>query len=200
MKLIKIVKNFISEKEAKILSNWTTNNYKKPYFIDPKMNNDVNQTRFTTRHANVREGLNHSNYKVKYPDQCYDIQNRIFTYLNLTKRNLLPFPFFTDGIVTTICFPPGSCVRHKDPVYYSNTYTLHCNFCTQLPEDGGTTIIEGEEYKINNKDMLIYITSHLDHEVTECFGQTPRILWVYGFFIDNFHLNEIFNVKKYSYC
>ena len=46
------------------------------------------------------------------------------------------FPSFTNGVVTTIGFSPGGCVRHKDPIYYSNTYTLHCNFCTQNPEMG----------------------------------------------------------------
>lgn len=197
--MIKIVRNFISEEEAKKLSEWTNNNYKEPFFTDPKMNSDSKQTRFTTRHAHGRIDEQYKNYQVKYCEDVYKIQSRICEYLNLNKNNFLPFPSFTDGIVTTICFPPGSCSRHKDPIYYPNSYTLHCNFCTQQSENGGVTLIEGKKYHFNKTDMIMYVSSHLDHEVTECVGETPRILWVYGFSVNKLQLNKIFNIRSFSY-
>ena len=50
-KLVKIVKNFLTDDEVEVLNQWTLDHYKKPYFMDPRMNEDNEQTRFTTRHA-----------------------------------------------------------------------------------------------------------------------------------------------------
>lgn len=193
--LIKVEKNFISKNEIKSLSEWTMNNYKTPYFIDPKMNNDKTQTRYTTRHSFNRK-QEYKNLKVDYPQEVYNLQDRILKYLNLNKNNILPFPSFTDGIVTTICFPPGSCDLHKDPIYYPNTFTLHCNFCTQKPKKGGITIIENKKYEFDDSDMIIYVPSHLNHRATECIGDVPRILWVFGFFVAYEDLQRIFSIRK----
>ena len=166
--------------------------------MNPKMNNDNIQTRFTTRHAYGRIE-EYKNFKVDYPKEVFDIQNRLFEYLNLSKDNIIPFPSFTNGVVTTIAFSPGSCVSHKDPIYYPNTHTLHCNFCTQNPESGGITILEGKKYSFEYKDMIMYVSSHVEHEVTECIGDISRILWVYGFSVSLSKINRIFNIKPINY-
>jgi hypothetical protein len=197
-KLVKIEPNFISEEESKVLSNWTSSNYDQPYFMNPKMNNDKVQTRFTTRHAHHRIS-EYQDFKVKYPKEVYNIQKRIFKYLNLTLNDIIPFPAFTDGIVTTFGFSPGSCISHKDPIYYQNTYTLHCNFCTQTPESGGITILEGKEYPFKYRDMIMYVASHVEHEVSECVGNTPRVLWIFGFCVSLEQMNNIFNIKSFTY-
>jgi hypothetical protein len=199
LKFAKIVPEFITEEEAKILTDWTLSNYKEPYFMNPRMNNDKVQTRFTTRHSYGRIE-EYQDFKVKYPKESYNIQERIYNYLNLNQSDIIPFPSFTDGIVTTVGFSPGSCVKHKDPVYYPNTYTLHCNFCTQTPKSGGITILEGEEYHFEYKDMIMYVASHVEHEVTECVGDVPRVLWVFGFCVSLEKLNNIFNIKSFTYC
>lgn len=197
-KLIKIFHDFISEEESRVLSKWTLDNYQESFFIDPKMNNDSRQTRFSTRHAYLRDNQ-YKNHKVKYPKESFDIQKRIFEKFNLSYKNTIPFPSFTDGIITTICFSPGSCSSHKDPIYFPNTYTIHCNFCTQIPESGGITIIEGKKYHFNNRDMIVYATSHLEHEVTESYGDTPRVLWVFGFSLNYQQISNIFDLKKFQY-
>lgn len=196
-KMIKVVKNFISDEEISILNDWTLNNYQKPYFSDPRMNKDDVQTRFTTRHSYSRIE-EYKNYKVTYPNEVYDIQRRLISYLKLQSNSVAPWPSFTDGIVTTIAFSPGSCCKHKDPVYFK-PYTLHCNFVTQNPESGGITYIEDIPYEFKKNDMIMYITSHLEHEVTEISGEIPRILWVYGFCINLSELNNIFQIYKISY-
>lgn len=188
---IKIIKNFITEHEKNILNSWSIENYKKPFFSDPKMNLDKSQTRFTTRHSHNRNP-NYVNYKIKYPIEVYNIQKRLFVELNLDYRSLLPWPGFTDGVVNTIAFPPGSCIKHKDPVYYSDTYTLHCNLITKKAKSGGHTYIENKLYDIEEQDLLMYVTSHLEHEATEIGGDIPRILWVYGFCLEDLEVKSIF--------
>jgi len=196
--LIKIIHNFITDEERKSLNKWTLNNYKSSCFMNPRMNNDTKQTRFTTRHAHYREN-NFKDYKVKYPEESYSIQKRLFKYFNLDYRSIIPWPHFTDGIVTTIAFPPGSCFSHVDPIYYKDTYTLHCNIITQMPQKGGITTIENESYEVSENDVLMYITSHLNHEVNEIIGEKPRILWVFGFCLNKEEMDHIFDLKNVIY-
>ena len=197
-KLVKIVKNFLTDDEVEVLKQWTLDHYKKPYFMDPRMNEDNEQTRFTTRHAYGRIEK-YRDYKVEYPREVYDIQKRLITYLKVKEKTIAPWPSFTDGVVTTIAFPPGGCCKHTDPVYYKNTHTLHCNFVTQNPENGGITYVEDIPYRFNKNDMIMYITSHLEHKVTEISGNIPRILWVYGFCLNLIEMNNIFGISKFSY-
>ena len=197
-KLVKVVKNFITDNEIDELNQWTLSHYNEPYFMNPGMNNDESQTRFTTRHSYGR-CKEYQDYKVQYPKEVYDIQKRLLEYLKIKENTIAPWPSFTDGICTTIAFPPGSCCKHTDPIYFENTYTLHCNFVTQNPESGGITYVENTPYQFEKNDMIMYITSHLEHEVTEISGDIPRILWVYGFGITLPEMNHIFNIKSFSY-
>ena len=199
MKSIKIVKNFITEDESKILNKWTSDHYKEPYFVDARMNSDDHQTRFTTRHASLRSNEDYWDYKIKYPKEVYDIQKKLFEFLKIDKGQIIPSPSFNDGIVTTIAFSPGSCSEHVDPVYYDNTYTLHCNFITQNSEHGGITYIEGVPYETDERDLIMYVASHLKHRVTDIQDKTPRILWVFGFSIFEHQLNRIFKPDFFSY-
>jgi hypothetical protein len=194
---IKVIKNFLSNNEVNSLNEWTLNNFKSEIFIDPKMNHDNEQTRYTTRHTYLRKD-NDSSVQVKYPKESYIVQNKILKYLNLSSKNIAPLPYFFDGISTTISFSPGGCVKHIDPIYYSNTYTLHCNFITQYPKDGGVTIIDDKYYKTNSNDMLMYITSHAPHACSPGKGDIPRILWVYAMVIEKYQLIKIFNNLNYE--
>tara|TARA_Y100000033_G_C2726165_1_gene100939 strand:- start:8 stop:616 length:609 start_codon:yes stop_codon:yes gene_type:complete len=197
-KLVKRVENFLTEGEINVLNDWTSNHYNKPYFVNPGMNNDSEQTRFTTRHAYGR-CEEYQEYQVEYPKEVYDIQKRLIKYLKLNQNSIAPWPFFTNGICTTIAFSPGSCVEHTDPVYYQNTYTLHCNFVTQNPKSGGITYLESVPYEFKESDILMYITSHVQHGVTEISGDIPRILWVYGFCVSFTEMNNIFGIPTFQY-
>lgn len=85
-KLVKIVKNFITYEEIEVLNQWTLDNYHQPYFMDPKMNKDTKQTRFTTRHAYGRIEK-YRDYKVEYPKEVYDIQKRMNNIFDISTFN-----------------------------------------------------------------------------------------------------------------
>ena len=75
------------------------------------MNFDDHQTRFTTRlHISTED---YWDYKIKYPKKVYNIQKRLIKFLEIDKEQIVPSPYFDDGIVTTITFPPGSCKEHQ---------------------------------------------------------------------------------------
>jgi hypothetical protein len=182
--MVKILKNFISPEEVESLNSWCLKNYTKSFFRDPNMDRYHQRSRLTTR------GCGLDNITINYPKESYNIQNKLIKELNI-KKPLYPPPFY-NGIVNGIGFKNGSIFSHRDPIYFQNTFTLHCNFITKKSIHGGTTIINQKEYDINESDSLVYVVSHQDHEVTPIDGNEPRILWCYGFCISEKELCNIF--------
>ena len=154
------------------------------------MDEYLEETRFTTR---LKNEIDHEkeNIKIDYPDSAYQIQEKIIKEFKL--QNVKTPPSFVDGIVNGIGFEGGSICDHIDPIYYDDTHTLHCNIISQKSISGGITIIENVHYDIDEGDLLCYIVSNHRHKVTKTFGNKLRILWVFGFCVDDIKLNEIFS-------
>jgi len=188
---VKVIKNFVTTKDLEQLNKWTLDNFTSnpQWFMDARMDNYKEKTRFTTR---LHNDFNHkeSNYYINYPQTSYEIQNRIVNFFRL--ENIKKPPSFVDGIVNGIGFDGGSICNHIDPTYFPNTYTMHCNIISQKADSGGVTIIENVEYDIDEGDLLCYVVSEHYHEVTPTVGKKNRILWVFGFCIDDEKLNQIF--------
>tara|TARA_B100001094_G_scaffold327296_1_gene385165 strand:+ start:38153 stop:38740 length:588 start_codon:yes stop_codon:yes gene_type:complete len=181
-----ILRNFLFEDDVKELNQWTLRNNHLHYFKDACMDPDNHGTRFTTRRCNEEIAGD-----IDYPKSAYVIQKRIINYFHL--EGYKSPPSYSHGIVTGIGYDGGRIENHIDPTYYPDTKTVHFNAITQQAEEGGHTIIDGVEYKnVNPTDLLIYQVSELHHEVTSTKGNTPRILWVFGFCLDNEKIEEIF--------
>jgi hypothetical protein len=186
----KIVKNFLFKEEIFKLNKWTIQNWKNPYFQDAHMDSLHPNTRFTTRMQNDLVAKDVS-VNINYPKECYNIQDRIKNFFHLHEFDHPPS--FYNGIVNGIGFSPGMIEDHIDPVYIQGTNTLHCNIITQNSISGGVTIIEGVEYNISEGDLLMYVVSKHYHHVTQIEGNRERILWVFGFCVDDDKLEQIFN-------
>lgn len=186
---VKVVKNFLFEHELEILNSWTLENWKNYYFSDANMDPYHSETRFTTRMGNESIAKD-SGVVINYPEVCYNIQDRMVNFFRL--HDCKSPPSFYDGIVNGIGFSPGIIEEHIDPVYIDGTHTLHCNVVSQNSISGGITTIEGIEYPVENGDLLMYIVSKHYHYVSEIQGNIPRILWVFGFCIDDDKIEEIF--------
>ena len=186
---IKIIKNFVNEEEFKELNLWTLNNYNSVYFTDANMGSP--STRLTTRYAGEKIDFS-------YPKCAYNIKNKIIKCLNIDNKYLSP-PIGKDSIVNGIGFDGGDIFEHTDPIWFPNTYTIHCNIISQKSIKGGVTIIENREYDINEGDLLIYNVSHLKHKVTLIEGERQRILWVFGFSVNFDTLTKIFNNSKNTF-
>lgn len=182
------IKNFLFKEEIEVLNSWTLKNWTNEYFEDANMDPYNVGTRFTTRVGTYQNA--NELFSIDYPKTCYNVQNRIKNYFNL--HNYQSPPSFYDGIVNGIGFSPGVISNHIDPVYIENTHTLHCNVITQNSKSGGITVIEDTPFFVENGDLLFYVVSKHHHEVTEIKGNIPRILWVFGFCIDNEKIEEIF--------
>ncbi len=184
-----IIKKFCSEKEKTVLNDWTFSHHKEPYFQDANMDLYGEKTRLTTRFFDQDEYDLYAPI-LNYPIEAYNVRERITEYFDLYSY---PHPqTFKDGIVTGIGFEEGSICDHIDPTYYDGLHTLHCNVVTQNSERGGVTIIDGIEHKVNDGDLLCYVVSKHNHEVTKIEGNKNRILWVFGFCIDDYKLDQMF--------
>lgn len=183
--MLKVFPNFLDELDRQVMINWALENYKKNFFISPTMNSENLKTRRTTR--TTKENNNNFNY----PKNVYNVQNKILNYFKIEGHR---YPSgFKDGIVCGVGESGDSICKHTDPVHYKNTYTVHANFIVQKPESGGITIVNEKQYDIGHNDLLIFVPSHLNHEVSKTFGDTKRILWCYAFSVDEKTLQNIFN-------
>lgn len=185
----KVIKNFLFDEEITSLNKWTLDNWSNNYFSDANMDPFNEGTRFTTRMRNniIAE---ETGVCIDYPKECYNIQSRIKNFFHL--NDYQSPPSFYNGIVNGIGFSPGVIEEHIDPQYIENTHTLHCNVITQNSISGGITVIAGQEYPVNDGDLLMYIVSKHYHHVTEIKGDKPRILWVFGFCVDDEKIEQIF--------
>lgn len=181
-----ILRNFLFEDNVKDLNQWTLENCQQKFFEDAGMDPDNPGTRFTTRFPNESVAPN-----IDYPLSAFAVKQRIIDYFDL-KHYKNP-PSYSHGIVNGIGYEGGRIEQHIDPTYYPNTKTVHFNAITQQADRGGHTIIDGVEYNdIQSTDLLIYQVSEVYHEVTPTHGKTPRILWVFGFCLDDKKIREIF--------
>lgn len=186
MSKVIILRNFLFDYDVKFLNKWTLDNCHREFFGDAGMDPNNPGTRFTTRFPNESVALD-----ISYPKTAYRTQQRIVDYFHL--EGYSSPPSYSHGIVNGIGYNGGKIEDHIDPTYYPNTKTVHFNAITQQAERGGHTIIGGVEYSdINPTDLLIYQVSEVQHEVTPTYGNTPRILWVFGFCLDNKKVEEIF--------
>lgn len=185
----KIIKNFISQDEIRSLNKWTLLNYTNEYFYDANMDLFHERTRLTTRLANEVD-YKKIGLEINYPQESYNIRKRIIETFGLQSYKS-PNSFY-DGIVNGIGFENGSICHHIDPIYYDGTETLHCNIITQKPLSGGITIINDYEFDAEEGDLLCYVVSKHYHEVTKIVGPKERILWVFGFCIDDNKIEQIF--------
>ena len=181
-----ILRNFLFGDDVNALNQWTLDNRHQEYFEDACMDRNNPGTRFTTRFPNEEVAPN-----INYPEVAHKVRQRIINYFHL--ENYKSPPSYSHGIVNGIGYNGGKIEKHIDPTYYPNTKTIHFNAITQQAEEGGHTIIGGVEYTdVNSKDLLVYQVSEIHHEVTSTKGITPRILWVFGFCLDDNKIQEIF--------
>lgn len=169
-----IIKNFISNNTVKVLNEWAYETISSQPHLFYDANMGLKGTRLTTRY-------NKNCDKLSFPAQAFELRVKIARYLNIKNYK---DPNYCHGIVCGIGYNNGSIYEHTDPVYHEGTYTLHCNVITQAAESGGITIIDYIPYPTKPNDILVYPVSKVKHSVTTIEGNTPRILWVFGYCID----------------
>jgi len=174
------IKNFISEESSKILSDWILNNSDKSFFKDANMNGNRKTTRYST------------NENFLYPKEALEIRKKIINKLNLHENEEHAiYPPFKDGILASFAENNDTCYSHKDPIWVENYETLHCNIITQAPEEGGELVINEQKYIMRENELFCYRVSKNSHEVLKIKSKKPRLMWIFGFCVNEQQWNYI---------
>ena len=165
----RIIEKFVSEEEQSELTNWILNNKNEKWlFKDAGMEGN----RITTRYSS----------DFSFPQTAYNIRKRIKEYLvNKFKFSDFKMPKFHDGIVASYAGEKDFVYEHKDPQWYPNYETLHCNLMLQKSLEGGEPIINKKSIKLNERDIWCYYVSKVKHGAAKVLGSKPRLMFVFGF-------------------
>ena len=176
------IENFITSKESKILSEWILENINQEFFQNAKagigsMKGNPDPTRKTTRYSD--------HISFEYPKEALEIRKKIINLFDLSENEEKKLiPPFKDGIVASYAKKEDTLWEHIDPAWFDGLDTLHCNILTQAPEKGGEVIIEEKKYNMKENELFCYRVSKHKHEVLKVEGERPRLMWVFGFCIN----------------
>lgn len=176
---------FITDTEALELSSWVLENKDKPFFE----NSNMQGNRITTRYC-AHEGFS-------YPEVALQVRKRIVDLFELHEQEAFNFfPRFKNGIIASCAFSGDTCYEHVDPVWVPGFNTIHCNVVTQSPDRGGDLVINGVTQPMTEKDLVCYVVSRAPHSTTLVEGDKPRLMWLFGFCMDDDKWSTV--VEKYT--
>jgi len=168
--------NFISAGVCAELNAWVNEGVSKKW-LDKGVDRGVDRSnheyekRFTSRLYSDR---------FEYPQVAYTVFNKISDYLGLQDAPKSVAGGGKDGMVVSCTFNGGDVYSHIDPKEPFGE-VLRCNIMTTDTEKGGQLYVGGSHIQIQAGDLHCYLASSEQHYVTTVEGDTPRILWMFGY-------------------
>jgi len=132
-----------------------------------------------------------------YPDIVHSVFSRITDRLRLHDLKKSVAGGGRDGVVVSCTYPGGDVYAHSDPKEDEGKLdVLRCNILTQAADSGGLLQVGGVPIKLEVGDLHCYLASDVVHSVSVVEGETPRILWMFGYQISKSDWN--LRVQKLS--
>jgi len=166
-------KNFLSLQECTQLNSWVKKGVEEKW-LDAGISRNSEWSyldRVTTRNYGDR---------FNYPEIAHQIFNKITDYLGLHDAPKSVIGGGKNGIVVSCTFPNGDVYPHKDPME-GELHVLRCNVMTQAADCGAELFIGNKKIDISVGDLHCYLPSNVEHYVTKVDGNTPRIMWMFGY-------------------
>ena len=166
-------RDFLSRQECDALNDWVSLGVENKW-LDAGISRGSNweyKSRLTTRNYGDR---------FEYPAIVYVISDRITELLGIShlKRSIVGGG--KDGVVVSYTLPSGDVYAHTDPME-GDLHVLRCNVMTQAADAGAELIIGGKKVEVGVGDLHCYLPSDVEHYVTTAEGDTPRIMWMFGY-------------------
>lgn len=168
-----VFKDFLKQNECCELNTWVEYAVKNKY-LDCGISRGSGweyKNRLTTRNYGDR---------FNYPKIVYNVFQRITEFLSIQHLHKSVVGGGKDGVVVSYTLPGGDVYLHKDPME-GTKHVLRCNVMTQSADDGAELFIGNKKIDIEVGDLHCYLPSYLTHYVTEVKGNTPRIMWMFGY-------------------
>jgi hypothetical protein len=172
-----VVRNYATPIECNLLTKWALNATKEGQFVDGVSGNwDSKEfTRVKTRLTNRMSGF------INYCDTIYTIQKRLRNDFATISDAPVIGDHGKDGVVVSITYNDGDVYKHKDPSVGDGLSGARFNILSSVPENGGLIHVEDKTYKMNPGDLMAYLVTDLYHSVEQCYGESPRIMFMFGF-------------------
>jgi hypothetical protein len=175
-----LVPNFLSPEEVQILKDWANQAVIDGQFVDG-ITGDWDKKEFDRTKKRL---TNRMSQNINYPELVNTLQDRIRQTVQLTANAPVIENHGKDGVVVSITYNDGDVYKHKDPSVGEGAVGLRCNILASKAESGGTIHVENKTYDLNEGDMMCYLVTEYYHSVDVCYGNNPRILFMFGFVVD----------------
>lgn len=193
MQIVKVFKNFASEQECKELNDWVIKGIENGW-LDKGLSGTTKTWTCEQRYTSRR----YADRFEKYPDVAYKLFDRITKLINLEGYEKSIAGGGKDGIVVSCTFPGGDVYKHQDPMEANNFHVLRCNILSSEADDGGQIYVNGEHTPINVGDLHCYLASKYLHHVTTVEGNNKRILWMFGYQIQDHDWENRYPIMELS--
>jgi len=172
---IETVKNCLTLQECATLNAWVDEAVKNKWLdkgLDP--HSLENNVRVTSRMYGDR---------FVYPELVLDISERIRKFCGVADRRIIE-GHGRDGVVVSCTFPGGDVYAHHDPRSSDGLSALRCNVLTQAADSGGVLHLEDQPIQLEVGELHCYLASEHVHYVSKVEGNTSRVLWMFGAYVD----------------
>jgi hypothetical protein len=183
---ILVIKNFLSVEECNTLNAWAELGVQNKW-----LDNGLNASDFTwteTKRLTTRPYGD----RFDYSPEVYAIQDKITNFLKIENLEKSVAGGGKNGIVVSYTTTGGDVHKHIDPKE-GELEVLRCNVVSKNSEAGGDLYIGNEKIDIDAGDLHCYLPSDVEHYVTAVEGNTPRILWMFGYQISK---ENFLNIKE----
>lgn len=183
-----VIKNFLSIDECNTLNAWVETAVQNKWLDNGLSMPDATWTetkRLTTRPYGDR---------FDYSPEVYAIQNKITNFLKIENLEKSVAGGGKNGIVVSYTITGGNVHKHIDPKE-GELEVLRCNVVSKNSEIGGELFIGGEKIDIGVGDLHCYLPSDVEHYVTTTEGNTPRILWMFGYKCEKDRFDRLLSVE-----
>jgi hypothetical protein len=171
---VKVIPNFITKNEALVLNAFVLESVANKQFSNGMASYGLNKDGVHV--------VSRFNKNLEFPETAFLIKKRIQNLLVLDDKDTNT-NWNISGIVVNCSFNEAQVVPHKD-ARPNNKSLLRCNVLSSAAEKGGVLTVEEKEFKLNVLSMYLCLVSEYTHSVSKIEGNSPRILWQFGFNVD----------------
>ena len=118
-----------------------------------------------------------------HPQLVLDISERIRKFCGVMDKSIIE-EHGRNGIVVSCTFPGGYVWSHLDPRSSDKLSALRCNVLTRGADSGGVLHLEDQPIQLEVGELHCYLSSEHPHYVSKVEGNTSRVLWMFGAYVD----------------
>ena len=166
-------KQFITQTQCDELNAWVNVAIQNKWL-------DMGRGENASWNMNSRLTTRQYGYRFEYPQIVHDVFAQITDALGLTDLPKSIVGGGRGGVVVSCTYADGDVYEHIDPME-GDRHVLRCNIMSQQADLGADLYIGNKHIDVEVGELHCYLPSDVPHYVTTAKGQTPRIMWMFGY-------------------